>query len=188
MKEADKLYFAETENSLQSKDKNIIKARLKELKKTGNATLLPLVLRLLSPKTDEDILQLTFGLLSELRDQDCAAVISKFIDDNSTNPLLSSLIASCWQSRLNYSTHLTSFTNSFITGDYQVALESFTVIEETLWRTESSIIQECIAILDHRKAEIDPVKEPLSAELVKILREGRSSNADEHPELYKDES
>lgn len=183
MNEEAKLYYKETEKTLNSGNKNYIMARLKELRKTGNATLLPLVLELFTRDSDEDILLQVLELLSELRDQKCTGAIAHFIDANPGNKYLSRLIGTCWQTQLDYSKYLGTFINSFITGDYQTAIESFTVIEESLWRTPPEKIKTCLDELSDKASGISAEKRALYDQLADILKEGRSANRDEYLDI-----
>ena len=187
MNEAEKLYYRETEKSLKSGDKKIIRARIKELKNAGNASLLSLILDLFMTDPGEEIRQDILGLLANLRDQQSAAVIAACIDNNPRSLNLAELIASCWQSRLDYSAHLETFTGSFISGDYRTAIESFTVIEESLWKSSSESIDQCKILLTERVSEISEEKMPLYRERIDVLNTQRTRNSEDYPDLYTDD-
>lgn len=182
MKEAEKKYYAEIKNSLNSKDKNIVRAKIKELKSKGHATHLPLLLDLLNTIADEEIKQDVLTLLGELREQKCAPIITDYIAKNHANTLLTEILASCWQSRLDYSAHLDTFADCFITGTYQSAIECFTVIEEMVWKSSETAITECRVQLLKSSNEMDELKKSLFHELIKVLESSRSQNSEEYPE------
>ncbi|MBN1597763.1 MAG: hypothetical protein JW894_05675 [Bacteroidales bacterium] len=173
---AEKKFFEETKYSLSSKIDNIVLAKLRELKSSGNVSILPLILDLIADSKSEIVRSEVLSFISDLKDEKSVPVIINYIDNNKCGEHLSELIASCWQSRLNYSKYLISFARCFVNGEYQTALESFTVIEETLWQSSVKAIEDCKKYLMDRIDEIGQIKKPLYKELIKILEEGKSKN------------
>jgi hypothetical protein len=141
MKEKDKKkeenkFIAETARSLSSGKEEQVIAKLNELKSTGKPSIIPYILDLLNISSSDKVKQEVISFISNLKDQNCVPSIVKFIEENGNRDNIHQLISACWQSRLNFSKHMNSFINSFISGNYQIALESFTVIEEMLWQTD----------------------------------------------------
>jgi hypothetical protein len=183
-KERDLLYYKETELTLNAGSVNHVLAKLKELRKTGNSKILPLLLNLLDTTQNEEISKEILIFLGDIKDSKSIPVIVEHISKFPSGKYFSKLIAACWQSGLDFSAYLQVFVNCFIDGNYEVALESFTVIEEMLWRSPIDKINNCQKVLNDRRSEISKEKEPLYFELVKILEEGKSSNQEEYPDLY----
>jgi hypothetical protein len=183
-KEKELIFYKDTELKLNAGSINAVLGKLKELHKTGNVAILPLVLNLLDKNQNEEIAKEVFILLNELKDSKSVPVIVNHISKYPTGKYFSKLIASCWQSGLDFSSHLAVFVNCFIEGNYEVALESFTVIEEMVWRTPIDKINICRKTLADRINEISEEKKPLHHGLIKILDEGISINIEEFPDLY----
>lgn len=183
-KEKALIFYKETELKLNAGSINTVLGKLKELHKTGNVAILPLVLNLLDKNQNEEIAKEVFILLNEIKDSKSVPVIVNHISEYPTGKYFSKLIASCWQSGLDFSSHLPVFINCFIEGSYEVALESFTVIEEMIWRTPIDIINTCRGTLNDRIISISEEKKPLYNELIKILNEGFSISHEEYPDLY----
>ena len=186
MNEAERKYFRETRRILQSNDDRLVKARLRELTNTGSSELLPLILDLLKSNPAQDIKQEIITMLGNLREQACTQIIAQFIEENHNSDCISEVVASCWQSRLDYSAHLSTFTNFFVIGNYQSALESFTVIEEMAWKLPENRRADCRRDLLGRIKEIDDTKRPLFNELINILDSGSTQNSEDYPDLYPD--
>lgn len=184
MNEVEKQYFAETEKSLKSSDRKIVRSRIRELKTTGNAKLLPLILNLFLSEPEEEIRQEIVSMLGDLRDQHCAGIMTRFIAENQEMRAIDEIIATCWQSRLDYSEYLDTFAESFIRGNYQTAIESFTVIEESIWKAKKEALDSCLTLLEGRSKDVDEVKKPLYHELLHVLASGRTQNSEDYPELY----
>jgi hypothetical protein len=182
---AEKKFILETKIALRSKNDKQIIAKLRELKEIGNVNIFPFILELLESSNSADIIEEVLGIIRDLRDQRCVPVIVEYIEKNKTGVHLGGVISSCWQSRLDFHAYLNSFATPFIYGDYQTALEAFTVIEEMLWKSSDSQIMACRNILVENSHVITAEKKPLYHELIKVLDEGKSNNADNYPDLYE---
>ena len=178
--EEEKKFIAETATALASDREEKVIAKLNELKLKGKPSILPLILDLLNSSKSEKVKQEVIFLISNLKDQNCVPYIIKYIQQNQGHTMISQVIAACWQSRLIYSKYLNTFIRCFVSGDYQVALESFTVIEEMLWQSDSKSISECKKILVSEIENINSEKMPLYNELIKVLDEGRSKLYDDY--------
>lgn len=84
---------------------------------------------------------------------------------------ISMIVASCWQSGMDYSEHLDFFTQLFLTGDYSVSIECMTLIAENAESYSSEKKSEVITQLENSLATIQAEKINLSKELVLALKE-----------------
>ena len=92
-----------------------------------------------------------------LRDSDLAAVHGD-------------IVSACWQSGLDYSAELELFIRLFLEGDYRTALESFTVIEESVINMGGQEIEKARKLLLGGQEQITEEKKPLATELVNLLQ------------------
>lgn len=177
-KEKELRFYNEIKLKLNAGSTNGIITTLKELHKSGNPSILPLVLNLLETNTNENIINEVYILLGELKDNKAVPAIVNFISEHPSNKHLAKVISCCWLSGLNFSADLPIFIKSFIEGSYEVALESFTVIEEMIWQTSIDKVKACRISLDNMMEEISDEKKPLFNELLKALDEGISADRD----------
>jgi hypothetical protein len=177
-------HIKDTALKLNSGDIKVIRSELHQLRSSGNLLILPYLLNLLSDSANEEIIKEAINFLGEIKDPGSAPVIAEYISRHSNDKNITKLIATCWQTGLDYSGHLNIFAECFIIGNYEQSLESFTVIEEMLWRSSIDNISGCLEILVNRQSEIIEEKKPLYNELIKILREGTTQNKEEFPGLY----
>jgi len=71
------------------------------------------------------------GFMNDLKDQTaCKEVINEIRKDLKPETI-SMLVASCWQSGLDYSEYSADFARTFLKSDYVGAVECLTVIEES---------------------------------------------------------
>ncbi len=183
--ENENKFILETKATLKSNDEKMVLSKLREMKVSGNVKILPYILDLLKTSNSENIIQEVLNIIRDLRDQKCVPVIIKYVDDNKVGEHIRDVLSSCWQSRLDYHGHLNSFANCFLHGDYQTALEAFTVIEEMLWKSTEEQIQSCRKVIMNNASNINEEIKPLYNELLKVLNEGRSENSEMYPDLYE---
>lgn len=183
-KEKELRFYKETELKLKASSVNSILGTIKELRKTGNVKVLPLVFDLLETTREENIVKEVLILLGELKDNKTVPAITDYISKRPSGKYLGKVIAACWQSGLDFSSGMPLFVKCFIEGNYEIALESFTVIEEMIWRTSIDMLNACRETLINSAKDISEDKKPLYNELIKILNEGVSINHDEFPDLY----
>jgi hypothetical protein len=71
------------------------------------------------------------GFMNDLKDQTACAEVINEIRKNLKPETISMLVASCWQSGLDYSEYFADFARTFLKSDYIGAVECLTVIEES---------------------------------------------------------
>ena len=79
------------------------------------------------------------------------------------------IVSSCWQSGLDYSEHATVFASLFAKGSYQLALECFTVLEESMNNLDRDVRDEIIKILRKGKESYSYEKISLMHDLTSML-------------------
>jgi hypothetical protein len=97
-------------------------------------------------------------------------IIAELLKNHEYGDYLNALVAACWQSGLDFSKHLRVFAGLFIQSDYKTALESFTVIEESLDNASETEIYDCIRFLKEAECMVTDEKLPLFHELVKVVQ------------------
>ena len=165
----EKRYIAETKAALSGHNSRDVLAKIRELKTTGRVSILSYILDLLKSEQKKEIISEIFVLISDLKYQQGVPVVVECIKELKGSENLSGLISACWQSQLDYSHHLETFADCFISGSYQDAVESFTVIEEMLWRSDKEIIESCHKYLHDRKSKVEEEKQALLRELLTVL-------------------
>lgn len=78
------------------------------------------------------------------------------------------LIASCWQSGLDYSAYTRDFAEAFIKGDYGISVECLTVIENAVPELTGPEKDNIVRLVS--SSPVIEGKETLTGELISILR------------------
>jgi hypothetical protein len=109
------------------------------------------------------------GFMNDLKDQEaCSEVINEIRKDLKPDTI-SMLVASCWQSGLDYSEYSADFARTFLRSDYVGAVECLTVIEESANKLNSEKKEEIITII--KDNHLSPKNEivVLIGELLSVL-------------------
>jgi hypothetical protein len=168
MEQKDK-YYKEIQKKFDTEDENQIINTLKEIRVTGKALIIPLILEILEQDRNETITQEILSILGQLKDKNSVGYIVKALENNDIKKYRKEIITTCWQSGLDYSKHIELFAKEFISGDYITAIESFTVIEEWIFEADKQTIINCKEYLVGSISEVRDDKKPLYVELVKLV-------------------
>jgi predicted DNA-binding protein len=121
-------------------------------------------------KTDDaSVRKAIEGFMNDLKDQSASIEVMNEIKKDWKDETISMLVASCWQSGLNYSEFALELADVFIKGDYITAIECLTVIEESApeltRKTKDAIIKTV------KEAPVSSIteKKSLIFELISIL-------------------
>ena len=79
------------------------------------------------------------------------------------------LVSSCWQSGLDYSDYASDFAMVFNAGDYETAIECFTVIEGCASHINRKTKDHIIILLKESLESVLSEKQALTGELVSVL-------------------
>lgn len=120
---------------------------------------------------NQQIKELIAGFLNDLKDQSLCGEVVDEIKKEFTWPTRSMLIASCWQSGLNYSGYMGDFAEMFISGDYATALECFTVIESSSGHLSKADKNSLIRLLKDNASKVSGEKTALAMELLYFLEQ-----------------
>jgi len=161
---------AELKNKLNSSDYFVIIEALREIKEFGTINIIPHLFDLINENTPDIIKQDILRLICDIKEQSAAPVLVDAISKRNFGDDTSQVVATFWQSRLDFSNYLPTFIRIFIKEDYQTALEAFTVVEDSVSKITSEMQQECINILKSAENSISSDKKLLFKELIKVIK------------------
>ena len=118
--------------SLRSGNRSAILTTLKELRSDGDISILPDLFDLLLDQEDEQITGEISSMLNDLKDKEAVPILSEAIGNPDYSEILTILVSACWQNGLSYGKYINTFTEVVISGEYDAAIEAFTVIEEAV--------------------------------------------------------
>jgi hypothetical protein len=155
---------------LWSADDMIVLKTLRRLRTAGNLTYIPDILKLLSQTRNELIEKELIRFLADIKEQGVVPLVVAGLKKPGLKTAHAGILSAIWQSRLDYSRYMDLFIQLFLEGDYLVALESFTVIEQSIEHLSDQEIAEERNHLLNGLESVSEDKKPLARELVNLLQ------------------
>jgi hypothetical protein len=109
------------------------------------------------------------SFLNDVKDKSVCIEVINEIRKKWKTETLSMLVASCWQSGLDYSAFTADLTEVFVNSDYLTAIECFTVIEESTASLTKEKKSELIRIIEEGTSSSETEKRKLAIELISVL-------------------
>lgn len=127
MKE-DKINQQIKQNLFSSKTEVVIEA-LNQVKSNGNRLYIPILFDLLVSNPEQEIEQEITNILGTIKDKQSVNSFMRGIEDEKYKLIRKKILITCWQNGLDFSTFLPVFIDLIINGDWEIAFEAFTVID-----------------------------------------------------------
>ena len=131
-------------DNLLSEDKEIVKETTLKIMDEGDLNIVPALFSLLE---DKDINHTTEAavatILASIKDPKFKPLLKEAIIANSNNPdTQAKLVRVCWESTMDYAELLPILCNIAVEGDFIVAMEATTAIEEQLKNANHDLIHD----------------------------------------------
>ncbi len=111
------------------------------------------------------------GFMNDIKDQSVSSEVMAEINKPFRKETITMLVASCWQSGLDYSAYSSQMAEVFLRSEYITALECFTVIEESVHEMSPAKRKELIGIIERSAPPASDEKEGLTRELIAVLKQ-----------------
>lgn len=115
--------------NLYSNNDEAVLQTIEKITETGNSDYLPALFDLLKTHQNEEVKRSISELFSTLKHTDTVPLLVQAIKDDKLSSIREILVRACWENGLDYANHLSTFVDLLIHGDYMVAFEAYTVIE-----------------------------------------------------------
>lgn len=155
--------------SLRSGNRSAILTTLKEIRTDGNVSILPELFDLLDAQEEKQIIGEVSQLLNDLKETEAVPILVQAIENPGYSKILTTLVSACWQNGLSYGKYISTFVNVVIHGDYEAAIEAFTVIEEAVGDLEQNDRDQLTLLLKSQLKEVDEQNKELLSELIKVV-------------------
>ena len=172
----DKPEKMEEKKKVQRLESKLASSKISVLAETignlRNETRFSGAIRLLSElydrSEDSSIMSMISNFMNDLKESDSRSEVVEEMMKPYKQSTIAMLVSSCWQSGQDYSAYAPQLATLFLGGSYQVALESFTVLEEAVFNVTAPVKKEVMGILMTYKPGSSPDKNSLLKELIKI--------------------
>jgi len=160
-------HAAELSRWLDSEDLALVESALARVRQQGELSLMPQVARLLG-HPDAATRRLAQSLLNDIKDPLARGLVLEAIAA-APAPLLGPLVASCWESGLDYTVHLPVFVELLLRQDYAVGLEALTVVQQ-MERPDELALRQALARVEQQLPGLDAGRQGLAQELLDQLQ------------------
>jgi len=118
-----------TAKVLNLKNDNEVVNAIKEIRKNGNGKDLNILIDIYQNTKNDDIKKSIYSIFCDLKDQKLTKNIIEILKDTEDKTILKMLVASCWESRLDYLDYFELFINLIMQEDFTIAFDAFTLLE-----------------------------------------------------------
>jgi hypothetical protein len=126
--------------ALFSADVEVVKQAIEKISIDGNSLYLPLLFDLLNTFPEHEIeLEIT-NLLGTVKDKQSVNSFMRAIENEKYKRIRKTLISACWQNGLDFSNFIPVFVDIIIHDEWEVAFESFTVIDNLEYLPSPEIV------------------------------------------------
>lgn len=177
-------------DELNSGNPSKISASIKALQANGDISILEPMVRLLSSDVSEKIKSEVIEFLSSLKDTDSVDEIMRILKDSATIEVRGKVLATIWNSPLNYSYYLADFVEIAVEGDFMEALECLTIIENLEGPFEERYVLESqLHLQDYAKDTNpkDPKKAQIMSEIAILIKDFSTMDEDDEIEFFNEE-
>jgi hypothetical protein len=144
---------------------------LNQIRNSGNPNILPQLLEFLYCGANNEVRKGIIEILNDLKIQAATSEIINAIKNSKSQDIQKILLTSIWQSGLDYSAHLEIFVDLFISGNFEIAFEAFTIIDNMDCNIDSQNIDILINKLKFSASDIGNEKADLLVELVRVIQQ-----------------
>ncbi len=114
---------------LNLNDSKAIIENIEKLRSKGSLNDLASILDYLADPKNVDVEKALYNFMFDIKDQQAAVLIIAAIENPKYKSIQKKLIEMCWQSSLKFANHIGLFVDLLIKGDFEIAFEALTVIE-----------------------------------------------------------
>lgn len=154
---------------LESADSLKVIDTIEELRSSGRASDIPLLVELLHLTQNPEIKSKITGLFANLKESDTIPLIIGAIQNQKYAPELKELVACCWENGLDYSNYLSLFVGLLIDNEFAIAFEAYTVIMNLETRIDHKIIDQEIDLLERALSSAPEQKRQLMLDVIDFL-------------------
>lgn len=155
--------------NLYSNNESIVLAAIKEISETGNSEYLPALIELLNNHESDEIKDKVAKVFSEIKHTNAVPYLVKAIEDNRLAGIREVLVRTCWENGLDYTNYFSTFVDLLINGDYMVAFEAYTLIENSEGTLSKASAMEYISRLKEALASVGEERQTLIHHIIQFL-------------------
>lgn len=158
---------------LKNSSDEMVISMLIDLKDQSEFYFLNTLLEMINDENSEMLKTALVEFVSDIKLQAAVPILTQYVKESFPSKDVLSIVTACWQSRLDFSNHLDPFFHILITGDYIIAFEAFTVIENSMDGLSSDELSNYMATVKKGISKSNRDKQLLLLEMISILDKTR---------------
>ena len=119
----------QVKKNLFSANTEVVISAIETIERKGNKLYLPMIFDLLNSFPEPEIEVEIMNLLGTVKDKETVNSFIRAIEDDKYKGIRKSILTTCWQNGLDFSTFLPVFIDLIIHESWEIAFEAFTVID-----------------------------------------------------------
>ncbi len=152
----------------KSPDEKVV-SMLMGLREHGELFYLEALLDILTGERSEIVKKSVAEFIADIKKQEAVPIIANYVSANQNAKNLTRIVTACWQSRLDFSKNLQPFFQILLDGNYRIAFEAFTVIENTIELQSKEELTKNIDLVKRSVSKADRDKQLLLLEMISVL-------------------
>jgi hypothetical protein len=115
--------------NLQSDDETVVASAVETIKAKGNSAYIEPLFEVIQTSANAETQRTVKRILADIKPAESVQILMDLAQNPKYKNIPSDIISVCWESGLDFSNHIPTFINWIVNGEYMVAFEAFTVIE-----------------------------------------------------------
>lgn len=157
-----------TKNLLSMNDEQVI-SLVQEFRVNGELFIVEPLIEMLYSNRGQALKNSILEFIRDIKNQVAVIIITKSIQKHISDKYTTDLVSACWQSSLDFSDELPIFFDILCNGDYQIAFEAFTVIENSIGNVSQENISLFMATIESKLKTTPLEKQTLLTEMIVML-------------------
>lgn len=162
--------FDQLVRNLKSQDEGIALRAIEDIRKDGDPEILPVLAKLLYSSDNDKMKAGIRGIFYDLKDPRAAETLVEIIGSQDFSDKKTFFVSTCWESKVDYTAHLSFFVDLLLNEEMPTAIEALTVIEEMLGPFEELELEENIDKIHEYLDFPTNDNEALATSLLEILQ------------------
>lgn len=161
-------------DDLKSANEEKISKAIVAIQSVGKAEIIPFLVDLLKTDLSDKNRKELLNIFNNLIDSDCVEFMIDEVKDDKNQSIRAELLNTMWNSKLDYTEFLPDFVDLAIQGDFSVALECLTIIENLDGPFTEQLLMECQLLLREYiedNSPKDPQKAAIMSEIAVFIRD-----------------
>ncbi|MBT3244030.1 MAG: hypothetical protein HN352_12835 [Bacteroidetes bacterium] len=158
---------------LHNQDSEIFLREVDSIRQSGSLDDLSRIINALHYQKEHLNKKALTDLLADIKHEKMTEILIEAMKDEKNNAILADLTQICWESNLNFTEHLPFFANIFLNQQYLVALEAFSVIENTFLdqTVTDEIRDELVESIKNGLSGLSEHTKLLAVDLIHVIQE-----------------